>query len=370
MDRRLFLTAVVLSCAVACAPAAPYTLNLPAPTGPHPVGTRTMRLEDGARTDPWTGGRRELMISVWYPARTVQGFPVAPWMPADAAKQYLEENGLTDIRLDRTHGHEGAPVTRALGRLPVVLYSPGLDASRSYGTAVVQELASRGFVVVTIDHTHDAAVVSFPGGRVVLGRKPSDLEQAVAVRIADVRFVLDRLTDLNREDDLYGLLDLDRIGMFGHSLGAWTTSATMLRDRRIRAGMGLDGAKLGAHDSAPNGLSRPFLLVDTPGKGGMATNPAVRRFWEKLSGWRLHLTIRGAAHNSMGDDVVLIRAAAGRLGLSQAELTELVGTIAPEQAQAFQRAYPAAFFEQHLLGKPAPLLEGPSAEFPEVSYRR
>jgi alpha-beta hydrolase superfamily lysophospholipase len=369
MDRRLFLTALLLA-VTACTAAEPYTLDLPKPTGPHPVGTRAMRLEDGARTDPWSGGKRELMISVWYPARTVAGFPVAPWMPADAAERYMKANGLSNIRLDRTHGHEGAPVNKALGRLPVVLYSPGLDASRSYGTTVVQELASRGFAVVTVDHPHDAAVVSFPGGRVVLGRQPTDLEQAVAVRIADVRFVLDRLTDLNREGDLRELLDLDRIGMFGHSLGAWTTSAIMLRDRRVKAGMGLDGAKLGARDSAPDGLSRPFLLVDTSGKGGMATNPPARRFLDKLRGWRLHLTMRGAGHNSMGDDVVLIRAAATQLGLGQAELAELVGTIAPERALAFQRAYPAAFFSWHLRGEPAPLLDGPSAEFPEISYSR
>jgi alpha-beta hydrolase superfamily lysophospholipase len=39
----------------------------------------------------------------------------------------------------------------------VVLYSPGAGDPRTWETALVQDLASRGYVVVTIDHTYDAS---------------------------------------------------------------------------------------------------------------------------------------------------------------------------------------------------------------------
>ncbi|PBO19749.1 lipase, partial [Streptomyces albidoflavus] len=49
----------------------------------------------------------------------------------------------------------GAPVDGRRGR-PVVLYSPGLQISRTLGTATAIELASRGYVVVAVDHTYEA----------------------------------------------------------------------------------------------------------------------------------------------------------------------------------------------------------------------
>ncbi|MEU0484959.1 lipase [Streptosporangium sp. NPDC006013] len=359
MKRTTFLLACLLVLVTACSERQPVTFEPPKPSGPHPVGTTATRLEDTERG-------RELMISLWYPAKTTAGLPVAPWMPKAAAEHYMRDQGITGLRLDRTSGYEGAPMDTGLGKLPVILYSPGLDASRSYGTGVAQELASRGFVVVTIDHPYDAAVVEFPGGRVVAGKQPTDLDQAVVVRVADVRFVLDQLPSLDKA----GSFDLERIGMFGHSLGAWTTASAMFADTRIKAGFGLDGAKLGKSDEGRGSLDRPFVVVDTTGKGGMDKNPLVRQFWDKLTGWRLHLTIKGAGHNSMGDDVVLIRLAAAQLGLGKADLEELVGTIPVEQALAFQREYPAAFFDEHLRSHPSALLKAPSAQFPEIGYQR
>jgi predicted dienelactone hydrolase len=63
-----------------------------------------------------------------------------------------------------TAGHEGAPVLRTPGRLPVIVFSHGAGGHRSETTIVVQELASHGYVVVTVDHTYDA-FSEFPGVR-------------------------------------------------------------------------------------------------------------------------------------------------------------------------------------------------------------
>lgn len=371
MKRALLLAfALVLPLTSCGAPTAVQAqrLMIPSPTGPHPVGTVSVHLVDQSRQNPWTkaGGKRELMVSLWYPAKDVRNHKVAPWLPKAAADRYLEDNGLEQgsVLLDTTDGHEGAPIDQGLGRLPVILYSPGANASRAYGTGVVEELASRGYVVVTIDHTYDAAVVEFPDGRVETGPEVTDFAKAVEVRVADVRFVLDQLPTLDRAH----VFDLQRIGMFGHSLGGAATSSAMYADKRIRAGLGLDGAVFGK--VAQSGLDRPYLVVDTDGKGGMSTNPALRTFWDGLRGWRLNLTLKGAAHNSFGDDVLLIPMAAKLLGLSKAEVEEVVGTIPAERALAFQKAYPLAFFDLHLREQKEPLLDGPSPAFPEVGYRR
>jgi hypothetical protein len=55
-------------------------LTLPAPAGPYQVGTVALQLIDPGRPNPWTASPpdRELMVSVWYPARDTRRFPRAP----------------------------------------------------------------------------------------------------------------------------------------------------------------------------------------------------------------------------------------------------------------------------------------------------
>ncbi|MFJ6569387.1 alpha/beta hydrolase family protein [Streptomyces sp. NPDC091292] len=362
----------------------PVRFQLPSPSGPYPLGTVSFHLADTTRSDPWMPSRpcRELMISIWYPARGGPDRPAVPWMPPAAADRYLSFLGVPPgrVRLGRTHAHEGAPVGGPPGPLPVVLYSPGANASRSFGTGIVEDLAGHGYLVVTVDHTYDAAVVEFPGGRVEMNPAGgiSDYAKALSVRTADIRFVLDRLAVLRSGGrpgvcrtplprGLPGALDLRRVGMLGHSLGGATTAATMLTDGRITAGASLDGGAAGP--VVDTGLDRPFLVVDAPGKGGMENNPALRAFWSRLRGWRLCLTVRGAAHQSFGDDVLILPLLAPLLGMSPHDLEGDVGTIPRHRAQAFQRAYPRAFFDLHLRDR-GRLLDGPSPDFPEVTHTR
>lgn len=65
----------------------PVRFELPSPTGRRPVGVTELHLVDRARTDPWvTGTHRELMVSVWYPARSAGESPRQPHMPPGTAR--------------------------------------------------------------------------------------------------------------------------------------------------------------------------------------------------------------------------------------------------------------------------------------------
>ncbi|MFE9068455.1 hypothetical protein [Streptomyces violaceusniger] len=62
-----------------------------------------------------------------------------------------------------THGRRHRrPGGRPRTPRPVVLYSPGLGATRTLGTSTAEELAGRGYVVVTMDHTHETSWSSSP----------------------------------------------------------------------------------------------------------------------------------------------------------------------------------------------------------------
>ncbi|GAA3395145.1 acetylhydrolase [Streptomyces roseoviridis] len=276
-------------------------LRLPAPTGPHPVGLRTVHLTDPSRTDPWAGGARELMLTVLYPARTVRGFPRAPQLtPAEAVlfadlaphvRPGLPGPGAVDWGAVLTHGHVGAPALP--GRRPVVLYTPGGGDSRTLGTSLAEDLASHGRIVVLVDHPGDATQVELPTGMrptVLLGPpSPETVRTMIDTRIADLRHVLDRLGEL----PLAPVMDRRRIGVCGHSAGGTAAVYAAHGDRRIRAVANLEGYL----DLAPlDGFDRPLLLLRTDGFEGAAR---IESSWAGLPGRRALLT--GANHWAFTD---------------------------------------------------------------------
>ncbi|MER5796605.1 hydrolase [Streptomyces sp. NPDC001980] len=373
--------------------AGPVRLTLPEPGGPYPVGTVALRLVDTARADPWITAQpyRELMISIRYPARDAGGHPRAPQMLPGEAAGFTAVNNLDGVPADqvdwaatRTHAHEDAPIDRDRGPYPVVCYSPGTGDPRSLGTTLCDDLASRGHVVVMLDHTYDATAVQFPGGRVERTVLPAEYDKAypdkkrirallkktIDVRVADTRFLLDELPRaLPRA--LRGALDLDRIGMFGHSAGGFTALQTMHDDRRIAAGANLDGVVAYVQDDgdsghlstvAAEGLDRPFLLFGKDGND-LSTVPSWNSLWRHSRGPREGLTLRGAEHATFTDEEAMIPQIARRLGLPRKTVVKNIGTIAPARAIPVERACLASFFDRRLRGGRA---EGPSAHAPEV----
>lgn len=396
-------TALLGSAACATAPASappPVTplvpLSLPAPTGPHPLGTVELHLVDHDRTDPWAaqpGTPRELMVSVWYPAQADAQAPRAPHFPPGVAAHYDRtsgafgiEPGTVDFAGSRTHAAERAAVAPdAVGR-PMVLYSPGGGLSRAMGTALVEELASRGYVVVTVDHTF-AGPVQFPD-RVELPAQDLDKARMLQEQVRDIRFVLDQLTLVAAGTDpdaqhrglpagLPAALDLSRVGMFGHSAGGFTTAEAMLDEDRIDAGANLDGSMdAGYGRASAQGVDRPFLLMGGGTSGDdehphhhLAT-PDWNAFWEHSTGWKRDVYLSAAEHMSFGDQQVLLPQIDRELPLRDGWLEGLVGSIDPQRSIAAQRAHLTAFFDLHLRGLPTTLFDGGAAEHPDVRVIR
>lgn len=353
----------------------PVRLTLPAPTGPYPVGTVPLHLVDPSRPDPVAGPghHRELMASVWYPARNGRRYPLAPYSSPAVTRALLADAGFpADVAVaPLTAGHEGAPVLRPDGRLPVVVFSHGAHDHRADTTNVVQELASHGYAVVTVDHTYDA-FSEFPDGRLTV---PLDAPSLGAPDFAtDIVFVLDCVEDLaaGRNPDagqrplpagLLGALDPYRIGMFGWSKGATAATLVMDRDQRVRAGLSFDGPM---QPTVTTDLDRPFMLMTA--EFTRATQPSVAELWSHLRGWRLNVQAEGAIHSSYCDVQVLIPQLAQAVGMSAADLQGWIGTLDPARAVRIQQAYPLAFFDQHLRHRRQRLLDGPSPAFPEVRF--
>ncbi|GHE55277.1 lipase [Streptomyces longispororuber] len=343
--------------------------ELPRPTGPYAVGRDTLHLVDTGRPDLWVPDRpRELMASVYYPARG-QGGRSTAYTSTEAARAMLAQHGL-DVSPDayastRTHARTGAVAAR--GRFPLVLLSPGFGAPRSTLTHLAEDLASRGYVVATVDHAHEAAGAEFEGGRIppCVGCDPdADVpgDRITANRAQDLSYVLDRLVGGRTGKAAWarsGMIDRKRVGAGGHSIGGAATAALMNTDRRVRAGMNMDGGMR----IPPDGLrGRPFLLLGTR----LTTTPGGPYGWDAawplLDGWKRWLTVAGSGHFTFTDAPVVLH----QLGADE----DPEATLSGRRAAEITRAYIGAFFDRHLRGTDSPLLDGPAPAHPEVTFHR
>lgn len=382
-------------CLAQAVAAPPLRLTLPLPGGPAPIGRTELHMIDADRDDPLTPGRpRELMLSIWYPAKAAEGR--APYMaPAPArllAERLLKpighDPGLLDLAGTPTNAAPGARAAK--GRLPVVLCSPGAGMPRTAGTTLAEDLASRGYVVVAMDHTFEAPAVSFPGGRTELAvalAPPDVARRMIEARVADVRSVLDQLEawrnggrDASRQElppGLGGMLDLTHVGMFGHSAGGFTALEAMSRDPRLRAGVNLDGSlgfDIARQVYAPvveQGLDRPFLLMGA-GLAGPERRPHThqhapewRRLWERSRGWKRDVHLARGEHMAYSDLAALLPQITEQMALPSSQLTRAIGEAPPDRVLAGQRAFLAAFFDLHLKRRPQPLFDGPSPAHPD-----
>ncbi|MFH8678331.1 alpha/beta hydrolase family protein [Streptomyces lydicus] len=380
--------------ATSAAPGVPAAarLTLPAPTGPYAVGRDTLHLTDPQRRDPWVpaAGARELMVSLYYPAHRGTGGARAPYMTTEEARLLLEGDKLTGVVAPevlagtRTHARTGA--RPAGGRHPLVVLSPGFTLNRATLSLLAEELTSRGYVVALLDHAYESFGTTFPGGRTLTcaacravesapGSTAEKLMAKVATgRAADIRFVLDTLTGRGHGADTgagpghgtpagryAGLIDPRRIGVAGHSIGGNSAAAAMAADRRIRAGVNMDGTFFAP--VPPGGLDgRPFLMLGSlDGHAPGAEDTTWLRDWRRLDGWKRWLTVRDAGHFTFIDIPVL----GAQLGI-----TDPTAPLPGKRSGEITRDYVGAFFDRHLRGLPEPVLDGPTTANPEVLFQR
>ncbi|MEV4058210.1 hypothetical protein AB0J55_43985 [Amycolatopsis sp. NPDC049688] len=380
--------------APAVAAAEGLTLTLPAPTGRYAVGESSFRLVDRTRPDPWVPAQpyRELMISVFHPTIHSGDSPVTrqfpPAVAAVAGGNLGLPAGLVDWASTETHSVRDAAM--APGRFPVVLYSPGAGDPRDWNVSLVEDLASRGFVVVTIDHTGDGPAVRFPDGHVTgngpllalwneayrTGTTPAFFRKLMEARTADTSLVLDRLPSL--PGGLNAGMDLRRIGMFGQSAGGFTAANTMYTDPRIKAGVDMDGtleysAKpdgTNLSEVAAHGLDRPFLLLgSSPAASGsdIHREPSWAAFWRHQHGWKADVTLDDSGHASFTDAEALLPQLTGRVPAET--LAAAIGTVDGRRAVTATRALVASFFTRFLKGHDDHLLDGDASGHPITFVR-
>jgi dienelactone hydrolase len=132
------------------------------------------------------------------------------------------------------------------GLYPLIIFSHHSGGHRRTSTFLCTHLSSHGYVVAALDHSEVIAPELARRIDESEEQKSTRWQAVIDSRVPDVRFLLDHLLHSN---NLRPDVELDpiRIGIVGHSFGAWTAFATPEIDARIRAVVAL----------APGGTSNP-----------------------------------------------------------------------------------------------------------------
>jgi dienelactone hydrolase len=385
----------------------------PKPTGAYAIGVKEYHWIDEAHKETFANDPahpyRELMVKIWYPAQgTLTETPTTAYA-ADLVNHLKKTQKLLWLfgfsRPVYTYALPAAPIAASSSLFPVIIFSHGHPCAPEVYTVYCEELASNGYVVIGINHAYGSVLTQFPDGRQVgdgafrqqqasattFTQAKKHLDATLETWAADVQFVLDQLEKNSREKEslLYQHLDLQRIGMFGHSLGGATAIQMCRRDARIKAGVNLDGGLFGKDPAQPFKKPCLFMLSENFAKTSESPLPqslrdefkirtldeekifkflatSNRELAQALKPDAYLVVIKNAGHMDFMDLALLKNASPFTRLLKNLGSKSILGSIDGFRATEIVNAYLVNFFDKYLKGTPSQLLDGTEKRYVEI----
>jgi len=168
---------------------------------------------------------RPLTVEVWYPA--------AEGASGDTEIKAFLRDATTEVTLKGQAMRDADPATGAA--YPLVIVSHGYPGNRFLMSHLAENIASKGYVVASIDHTDSTYRTQAAFGSTLVNRSLDQL------------FVLDEMARLSGDEGsfLNGLVDADTAGIVGYSMGGYGAVIT--------AGGGVTETSVGYGWGAPHG---------------------------------------------------------------------------------------------------------------------
>ena len=378
-------------------------------TGPYKVGTTRYCFTDEKRLEIFTKDNtdhREIAIKIWYPTENIAGLAQAPYIEkAHERKKLLpDKSPLPPLFFDKiakvkSNSFYNAKISDNEEKYPIILFSHAYNAGMSANTILLEELASYGYITVSIGHAYETSHFIKKDGSIkifsyeneelmkrsmerrdsyslqamindtndddelrliiqkLMAKRPK-IMKSLNIWVEDTSFIIDKLKELNKIDDLLrGKLDLDKIGIIGHSFGGAVAGQMCITDSRCKAGVNLDGLQIG--DMIDRPLDKPFMFIHHDNKN-VKNNKPNKIFINQSKSIAYMLLIKGTSHYNFCDLSMPI--------YSQIlpQIKNMLGSIDGNRCLKIQNEYVRVFFDRYLRNKESDLLKGNSVDYPEV----
>ena len=289
--------------------------ELPEPIGKYSVGITQLDFTDNSRKKVFPfeedNAFRKIPVTIFYPAESNSGKDSAPYSSPELLEALSKMTfGLLsqNVAKVKTHCYGNTPIATAKDNYPVIIFNHGYGGYTMQSTVPCSDLASSGYIVVSIGHPYESSGIKYLDGSVI--RMPKiiqknikrsnlleeykfirkvlkastkeyyddrkametseqflkniqELNDNVKIWVDDSVFVVEQLSALNEgkiKSIFKNKLKLELgIGITGHSYGGATAAQACLSDRRFVAGINIDGVTCG--DFLYKNLKTPFMLL-------------------------------------------------------------------------------------------------------------
>ncbi|MBT8378786.1 MAG: hypothetical protein KJN64_06135 [Ignavibacteria bacterium] len=227
------------------------SVKLMKPTGKFSVGTIVYEWTDDTRELQYSshiGDKRTIIVQIWYPAVIDSGDVIAPYSALS-----------NDYKNVKSNSYLRPSFTTELKSAPLIFISPGRGTERYLYSTLTEDLASHGFIVASIDMPEIGYTI-YKDGLVV---KPSSkykppkgmmsgpyekvdefFEKPTAMGNQDLNLALKKVAELNDSDinnRFTNRINLQNIGIFGHSLGGRIAGEFASKKENVRAYISMEG---------------------------------------------------------------------------------------------------------------------------------
>jgi len=311
-----------------------HAANSVPPTGEFSIGTTTYFLIDSSRAETLTkqvDDYRRIVVQAFYPTVKPENCEVQlalPYADKIAYANCLDSPVLT-IKNEEKY--------------PVVILSPGFGGSFLMNMSLAEELASQGYYVLNIGHTFFNSTPAFSDGKKIellsMDTLTMDtdnfldskfklrLNTYIKIQKNDIVSVLDNLSGMLDESQQKAV-DIENITCIGYSGGGATAAEICIEDKRIKAGININGVLYG--DAWKDSISCPFLYINadysSPRKseieiqGGQHVIDSIMQFYnyrkllfsQKSTNDFYELTLTNTTHQNFSDYALVDQEYCGR----------------------------------------------------------
>ena len=266
-------------------------------------------------------GACELMVNIFYPTNAtthaLHHYPEkyrAEWVRFRAHRSIIPQKIWRRI-IDQlpSFADEHAQLLESADKIPVIIFLPGIGGDGFYRT-YLEDLASHGYAVIEIQPPHDVPIVVFDGGRVAeldsqfeLAMNTGNREQIYEYRtgahyrwLEYINCVINWLESVskNQESPFFGKLDLERIGLLGHSHGGGVVTDYCSKNNRCKAGVNMDGWTKTTNST--RGFSVPFMFIENE----HGAHEQLSELYRNMPEGTERFLIPGAGHMAFSDYIL------------------------------------------------------------------